>query len=306
MTVTVVDLFAGMGCFTEAAVLAGMRPVWAANHKPLAVEIHARNHPGVQHACQDLHQTDWRDVPRMDILCASPACTGHTPARGKDQPHHDTARSTAWAVISALEYHRPPAAVVENVPAFTKWALFPAWCAAAHALGYAISINVSDAADHGVPQNRVRAFIVLTRSKHPLEIEQPRRAHQPAASFIDFEAGRWSPIHKPGRSLATLQRIADGRRRFGPRFLAPFYGSGSGTTGRTLDRPIGTITTRDRWAVIDGDRMRMLLPTEARDAMGLRKTYILPDDHKEAIFMLGNAVAPRQAQDYLEAVRDAL
>jgi DNA (cytosine-5)-methyltransferase 1 len=299
----VADLFAGMGGFSEAAAQAGCSVVWAANHWRAAVDVHAANHPGTVHACQDLHQADWREVPAMDLLCASPACQGHTPARGKERPHHDATRSTAWAVVSALEFHRPAAALVENVPAFTQWALYPAWCAALHALGYALAPHITDAADHGVPQHRRRLFIACTRSQHPIALALPARPHAPAV--IDWSAGRWSPVHKPGRSLATLQRIADGRRRFGPRFVAPYYGSGSGTTGRSVDRPIGTITTRDRWAVVDGERMRMLTAQEARAAMGFRADYLLPADHKLAMHMLGNAVCPPQARDFINAIREA-
>jgi DNA (cytosine-5)-methyltransferase 1 len=299
------DLFAGLGGQTEGAEQAGCRVVWAGNHWRSACDIFEANH-GLKPACQDLHQANWSLVPKMELLLASPACTGHTPARGKDRPHHDAARSTAWAVVSALECHLPYAFEAENVPAFLRWALFPAWCAAINALGYAINVYQSDAADHGVPQHRVRVFIVGTRSKHPIELRLPKREHVPAARFIDFSAGRWSPIHKPGRSLATLRRVEDGRRRFGQRFLAPFYGSGSGTTGRSLDRPIGTITTRDRWAVIDGDRMRMLLPQEARAAFGFRASYVLPGDPKLAMFMLGNCVAPAQACDYIRAIKEAV
>jgi DNA (cytosine-5)-methyltransferase 1 len=164
---------------------------------------------------------------------------------------------------------------------------------------------VIDAADHGVPQHRRRLFIVATRSKHPIELQLPQREHVPAASIIDFGAGRWSPVHRPGRSLATLQRIENGRRRFGPRFVAPYYGSGSGETGRSLERPLGTVTTRDRWAVVDGDRMRMLLATEARAAMGFPDTYQLPADHKQAMHMLGNAVPPPAARDVITAIREA-
>lgn len=301
----VADLFAGMGGFTEAAEQAGCRVVWAANHWQDAVAVHALNHPRTKHACQDLHQADWREVPRMDLLCASPACTGHTPARGKDRPHHDAARSTAWAVVSALEFHRPPAALIENVPALAAWQLYPAWCAALTALGYALSPYITDAADHGVPQHRKRLFIAATLSKHPIQLRLPQRPHVPAESFIDWTAGRWSPIHKPGRSLATLRRIEDGRRRFGQRFLAPYYGSGSGETGRSLGRPIGTITTRDRWALIDGYSMRMLTKEENRGAMGFRSSYVLPQDHKLAVHMLGNAVCPQQAEDYIRAIRES-
>lgn len=299
-----VDLFAGAGGFTTGAEMAGCSVVWAANHWPAAVEVHARNHPDTVHACQDLHQTDWRDVPAHDLLLASPACQGHSPARGKERPHHDAMRSTAWAVVSAAECHRPPAIVVENVPAYRSWTLYPAWCAAMHALGYAIAPHLIDAADHGVPQHRERLFLVLTRSKHPLELVLPQRAHVPASSVIDFAAPGWSPIHKPGRSKATLQRIAAGRARFGDRFVMPYYGSGSGLTGRSLARPIGTITTKNRWGVVDGDRMRMVTADESRGFMGFPDSYVLPAGVTEAIFMLGNAVAPPVARDVITAIKE--
>ncbi len=221
-----IDLFAGLGGFSEGAEQAGCRVVWAANHWQKAVDLHAANHRDTAHACQDLQQADWRDVPAFDLLMASPACQGHTRARGKERPHHDATRSTAWAVVSALECHRPPLGVVENVREFASWSLFPAWCSALTALGYAVSPHLVDAADHGVPQHRQRLFIALTRSKHPIELPLNRRDHVHAATIIDFNAGRWSAIDRPGRSTATLARLRAGRQQHGDRFLAPFYGSG--------------------------------------------------------------------------------
>ncbi|EPS1221657.1 DNA cytosine methyltransferase [Burkholderia cenocepacia] len=302
-----VDLFAGAGGFSTGATMAGLEVVWAANHWPAAVEIHAANHPGTQHVSQDLHQADWSQVPAHDILLASPCCQGHSPARGKaaNNPQHDASRSTAWAVVSALEYHRPQFGVVENVPAFVNWQLFPAWRLAVEALGYQVAPHVIDAADHGVPQHRARLFLVLSRTARPLMLQLPRREHVAAARVIDFDAGKWSLINKPGRSLATLRRIANGRRAHGDRFVAPYYGSGSGETGRSLARPLGTITTRDRWAVINGDHMRMLTKEEARDAMSFPVDYILPNQHRLAMHMLGNAVPPWVARDVLNAIREA-
>lgn len=302
---TCIDLFAGAGGFSTGARLAGLTPVWAANHWPAAVEIHARNHPTAAHVCQDLHQADWSRVPSADILLASPCCQGHSRARGKanGNPQHDASRSTAWAVVAAAEHHRPRVVVVENVPEFCLWTLYPAWEAAMQAMGYTLAPHVIDAADHGVPQHRRRLFIVATRSRRPLMLDLPRRAHVGFETVADFGAGRWSPINKPGRSAATLARIASGRARHGARFLAPYYGSGSGETGRSLARPIGTITTRDRWALIDGDRMRMLTVDEVRRAMGFPDDYHLPAQHKEAVHMLGNAVVPLVARDILEALQ---
>lgn len=298
-----IDLFAGAGGFSTGATMAGAQVVWAANHWPAAVQVHANNHPDTVHVCQDLQQADWTQVPAHDLLMASPACQGHSRARGKERAHHDAQRSTAWAVVSAAECHRPEAVLVENVPEFARWTLYPAWCAAMHALGYALAPMVLDAADHGVAQHRRRLFIVGTRSKHPIVLDLPRRAHVGSGSLIDFSSGRWSPIDKAGRSPSTLARIAEGRRVCGHRFLTAYYGNERG--GRGLDRPVGTITTRDRWAVIDGDRMRMLNVDECRRAMGFPDTYQLPARAKDAMHMLGNAVVPPVARDVIAALKVA-
>lgn len=302
-----IDLFAGLGGFTTGATMAGCKVLWAANHWQSAVDWHAINHPETDHQCQDLHQANWEQVPAHDLLLASPCCQGHSKARGKakDNAQHDASRSTAWAVISALEFHRPYAAIVENVKEFLEWTLYPAWSAAANALGYAISVNIIDAADLGTPQNRLRAFLVMTKSKHPLKLALPSLQHKPASSFIDFNSGNWSPIQRPNRAAATLERVSRGRKQHGDRFLMPYYKSGSGKTGRSIDRPIGTITTRDRWAVVDGDRMRMLSRFEIRAAMGFPDTYALPDNHRLAVHLLGNAVSPIAASRIITAVRAA-
>ena len=159
---TAIDLFAGAGGFTEGAHLAGVDVLWAANHWKSAVDVHAANHRDVIHSCQDLEQADWTKVPSTDLILASPACQGHSKARGKERAHHDATRSTAWAVVSAAEYHRPKAWIVENIPDFLDWDLYPAWAMAMEALGYFTAHHVVDAADLGVPQHRQRVFIVGT------------------------------------------------------------------------------------------------------------------------------------------------
>lgn len=302
-----IDLFAGAGGFSTGAKKAGVDVVWAGNHWPVAVETHAANHPGTQHVCQDLHQANWAQVPAHDLILASPCCQGHSKARGKsaNNPQHDASRSTAWAVVSAIEYHRPALGLVENVPEFVQWALYPAWRLALQALGYQVAPHIVDAADHGVPQHRVRLMLVISRSERPLMLNLPKRQHVPAADIIDFSAGKWSPIEKPGRSPATLQRVSNGRRTYGNRFVMPYYGSGSGTTGRSLGRPLGTITTLDRWALVDGDRMRMLSADECRAAMGFPDDYQLPAQHKTAVHLLGNAVCPPVACDVITAMLEA-
>lgn len=303
MNERVIDLFAGLGGFSEGAKLAGMKPVWAGNHWGLACEFHRANHPETMVVQQDLQQADWRLVPAHDIVLASPACQGHSRARGKEKAHHDALRSTAWAVVACAEYHQSQALVVENVPEFLEWSLYPSWVDALQRLGYSVSPHLIDSADHGVPQHRERVFIVCTRSAAPITLNLPKREHVAVDTCIEWDAHAWSPINKPGRSTATLARVAAGRARFGRRFVAPFYGSGSGKTGRSVDRPIGTLTTVDRWAVVDGERMRVLQPAENLAIMSFSKDTVLPRTKRHAMHLIGNAVAPYVARDVLNALR---
>ncbi|MEB0078062.1 DNA cytosine methyltransferase [Pseudomonas sp. CCI3.2] len=299
---TAIDLFAGLGGWSTGARNAGVNVLWAANHWPVAVEWHAANHPDTQHICQDLHQADWTKVPAHDILLASPCCQGHSKARGKSSgnPQHDASRSTAWAVVSALEFHRPKIAVVENVPEFMAWALYPAWEAAMKSLGYQVAPHVVDCADLGVPQNRVRMFLICTLSKAPLMLNIRQQQHVNATSFIDMQSGKWTNIDKPGRAQATLDRVKAGRIAFGDEFVFSYYGNTR--SGRSLDRPIGTITTRDRWAIVSGDKMRMLDADENLLAMTFPKGTKRPDSHRLTVHMAGNAVPPLAGQRVLEAV----
>jgi DNA (cytosine-5)-methyltransferase 1 len=171
-------------------------------------------------------------------------------------------------------------------------------------LGYALAPHIVDCAVLGVPQHRVRLFMVCSRSKAPLHLQLTRYQHVPAREIIDFDAGKWSPINKPGRAASTLTRVKNGRERFGDRFVMP-YRSGSDLIGRSLDRPIGTITTLDRWAVVDGDMMRMISADEAMAPQSFPKDTLHPGNYKLTMHMTGNAVPPLAGQRIIEAMMEA-
>jgi DNA (cytosine-5)-methyltransferase 1 len=302
---TAIDLFAGVGGNTQGATQAGVRVVWAGNHHPPAVRYFRLNNPGTITACQDLRQADWRVLPKHWLGMASPSCKGHTNARGKERPHHDADRSTAWAVVDYVEHHLPEVLLVENVSAFLNWLLYPQWRGALEALGYILNPLILDAADHGVPQHRVRLFIIANRGRHilPLRIEQ--RPHVPVKNIIDINRGTWSKIDRPGRALNTLRRVRNGRAEFGDVFVMPYYGRGSGTTGRSIHRPLGTVTTRDRWAIVRGNEMRMFSVDEYRAAMSFHRDTKLPPQKDQAVLMLGNATCPEQITDIITAIKEA-
>ncbi len=284
--IRVVDLFAGAGGSSLGAHLAGCQVVFAANHWAQAVAVHAQNFPQTVHACQDLRQFDFGSLPDHDLLLASPACQGHARARGKDRgPVHDASRSTAWAVIDALEAKRPRWFVVENVPEFLKWTLYPTFADALTRLGYWFDPMIVNAAEHGVCQTRVRLYLRGQRRTMLRPISLTRHNPIPVRSILDLGKGTFRPT--VGRATKTMEWIRAGRERFGAKFLLAYYGQGG---PKSLDQPLNTVTTRDRFALVEGDGMRMVQVPELRRAFALPDWYRLTGLHKLDVHLLGNSV----------------
>ncbi len=312
----VADLFAGWGGFSAGAELAGGTVVYAANHWQLAVDAHASNHPGAVHECQDLRQADWSALPDYDVLLASPACQGHSSAArpqrsasGRTRRHHDALRATAWAVVDCAEVTQPRAVIIENVPDFASWALFPTWCAALEVLGYRVHVQTLTASVHAdVPQRRNRLFIVAVRGRRRrserslLDLD---RTPEPAfGPHVQWDApARWRSV--AGASAKVRERIAKGRANHGRRFVTQHV---TGHPGRSLGDPLPTITTQDQLAIVDGDRYRPLTIRETARGMGFPDSFGWPDDvsRRDTITGLGNAVPPFLAERVIERVGGVL
>jgi DNA (cytosine-5)-methyltransferase 1 len=303
-----VDLFGGFGGFTLAAEQAGIRIVWAGNHWPLAVEVHAMNHPHAEHACQDLRQADFTKLPALDMVIASPACQPHSTA---SQPNrtvkHDADRATAWAVIDCAEATAPRAILVENVLSFRRWVLYPAWRSALRALGYHLTELVVTASRHGVPQRRTRLFIAATRKpavRHLLEFHDAATKHAIEPAFgpcVDWSEGDWRPTSEA--SPDAQQRFAAAVRNHGPRCFSQHT---TGHSGVPVDEPIRTITTKDQWCALDAGRYRALTPREVARAMGMPDSFRLPEGVSRAdqVKGLGNAVPPPPARKLIARLAD--
>lgn len=300
-----VDLFAGAGGTSEGARQAGINIAWAANHNPIAVDFHEKNHPDTKHKCQDLHQADWSLVPQHNILYASPCCQGHSRAAGKEikTAKADKSRSTAWAVVSCLEYHQSEFLVVENVEDFLKWKLYPAWEFALKQLGYTLSINLVNAASLGAPQSRERLIIIGTKTEKPFELKLPEREPAPASSIIDldFEGHDWDLVKN--RVKATRDRVANGRIDYGHMFLDAAYGSAK--SGRSLGKPLGTVTTINKHSLVIGDYIRPLTIKELAAAQTFPEDYVWPKSKTITKEMIGNAVPPLMAYEVSQAILKA-
>ncbi|MEV6360332.1 DNA cytosine methyltransferase [Nocardia asteroides] len=93
--------------------------------------------------------------------------------------------------------------------------------------------------------------------------------------------------------------------------LLPYYGTG---TARPVTDPIGALSTRDRFALvdtiteqdIDDVRFRMLEPEEIQSAMAFRSDYIVLGNKRQRVRQLGNAVTPPAAEILISALVEAI
>ncbi len=93
--------------------------------------------------------------------------------------------------------------------------------------------------------------------------------------------------------------------------LLPYYGT---STARPVADPIGALTTRDRYALvdtitehdIDDVRFRMLEPEEIQNAMAFRTDYVVLGNKRQRVRQLGNAVTPPAAEILISALVEAI
>jgi len=241
----VVDLFAGGGGASLGIEAALGRPVdVAVNHSPVALAVHAANHPGTQHLTSDIWDVSPTEVARgrpVQLLWASPDCTHFSRAKG-GKPRSKNIRSLAWVVVDWAVEVRPAVICLENVPEFVTWGpldeegqpdkarageTFQEWKRVLERIGYVVDHRVICAADHGTPTVRRRLFLVARCDGRP--ITWPAATHAPAAECTGkgLDAYRtaaecidWT-LHAPSifertkpLAAATQRRIAAGLKRF--------------------------------------------------------------------------------------------
>jgi DNA (cytosine-5)-methyltransferase 1 len=169
-------------------------------------------------------------------------------------------------------------------------------------LGYNTDVYVLDASRHGVAQTRKRVFIVGDlKAAPPLHIRmQPGRP--PSAKGILACRTKYAsrPLYSPGRATATIARAERGMEALGKGtpFLIVYYGSDGAGGWQSLDRPLRTITTLDRFGLVTWEgstpMLRMLQVDELMAAMGFEGGYDLEGigQRRDRIRLLGNGVAP--------------
>jgi DNA (cytosine-5)-methyltransferase 1 len=303
-TIRSLDLFCGAGGSSWGAREAGIEVVAAFDLWPLAGEAHDANFPEAEFIPGRLEEHDVDALVKrlgpIDLLLASPECTNHSPAKG-NKPRCEVSKDTAFQVVRFAEAFQPRWIVIENVVNMRKWTRYTEFKAALEKLGYHLQEQVLNSAHFGVPQSRRRLFLVADRQQMPPKVVPRKTEPKKIADIVDLNGTyRWTPLRQPNRAKPTLERAERGFAALGKTspFLLVYYGSDGSGGWQRLNRPLRTITTVDRFALVKPDPehghvMRMLQVPELQAAMGMPPTMKFETGtRRERIKMIGNAVCP--------------
>ena len=306
-----VDLFCGGGGSITGAVnalrAAGEKYEGRGfNHWETAIRTIQANHPEIvpdfARACapiQSVLPDEVFDVDpeRIDVLWASPSCTHHSNAAG-GKPRSNQLRSQPEYLLPFLRLTKCRRMFVENVRELLDWGplldkdtvfqgkkyhagspdprkkgtFFNLWLREIRASGYAVDMQIMNAADYGAATSRERLIVQAVRKSSGDRIVWPEPTHTKEPGLLSASYLPWRSAAEvidwtiPGKSIFdrekplcknTLRRIESGIRKYWGEWADPFLIVLRGTseqaitsTAIPITAPLPTLTTRGHVVLI--------------------------------------------------------
>lgn len=324
-----IDLFSGAGGLSLGLMQAGWDVRIAVEYEATAVETHKKNMPDVLHVCDDVREVDFASYRgEIDLVAGGPPCQPFS-VSGKQMGHLDV-RDMVPEFIRAVREIKPRAFLMENVNGLTTSRFMPYLekkLDELRDLEYDVHWRVLNAADYGVPQKRLRLFVVGLPVGTPFSFPNPThgpRGKQQYQTVRDALDG--APEDIPNKAKVVFAKNPILRR-------SPYAGMLFNGKGRplNLDAPALTIPATaggNRTHIIDphGNILHYHAHLQAGgaplqgEAVGCRRLTVresarlqtFPDwfefcgRRNQHYMQIGNAVPPQLAKCVGEAVLTAL
>lgn len=172
----VIDLFAGCGGLSLGFEMAGFHVPLSIEMDEWASETYKNNHKNTKLLIQDIRkikETDGIiDIP-IDGIIGGPPCQGFSLSGNRDRK--DPRNSLFMEFVRFVKHYKPRFFVMENVTGIlsmhtqkgesVKNLILTEFTAA----GYNVDLFVLNAAEFGVPQNRLRVFFIGLRADIPFD-----------------------------------------------------------------------------------------------------------------------------------------
>jgi len=296
-----VDLFAGIGGFHVALKRQGAECVAAVERDKHAAATYRANHGDKFPLFGDIRDVDAHALPDFDILCGGFPCQSFSIAGDQEGYAHPEKGGLFFEAMRIAAIKRPAIIILENVQAFATHDGGRTADQALDALaeiGYAASMQVMNAADFGVPQQRERLFIVAHRldvmhgANRPFAFPAATDSTRIVADILEKgirtdrceEKVERLPAKKIDPSCPNKVGLIGKKGNQGYRVYSP---RGKGIT---LCASSGGLGRQSGLYLIDG-KPRRLTPRECARMQGFPDSFIPNASPTQARKQFGNAVA---------------
>lgn len=297
-TFTFIDLFSGIGGFTQSAMKCGGKCVLACDIDPEARSIYMDNY-GI------IPEVDVRKLKLVyaDILMAGCPCQTYSTI-GKRAGTTDPRGTLIYTVARYIKDTQPRAFMLENVIGLTTTNAFTRFLKMVGDAGYKVSWAVLDAANFGVPQHRERVYIVGLRGASAAFDFAPlmamRRSQVPFKSIMDadpdletlrnhkFDGIPLTRIETPSGFILRAKKN---------NYINNKLFSSDGIVG-TLCATFSPIIYDERYAVA-----RQMSPREMLRCQGFPASFKLPQGRTKAMHYTGNAVCVNVVHEIVKRLK---
>lgn len=304
MSITFIDLFAGIGGFRIALEKAGAECVFSSEIDKFALQVYKDNFD--EDASGDITRIKEKDIPAHDVLCAGFPCQTFSTV-GLRKGFSDPRGTLFFEVLRVAKYHKPKVLLLENVKGLISHNggdTFETMKNSLDTLGYKVYWKVLNATLFGLPQRRERVFIVAIRKDIKKEFAFPIgsattitlkdivESHVDAKYFLS-----------EARNTFICKKRVDGKAKYGYHLIGPdeyVYCLLTSKYEHNLivdkTKPSGVFhnikaKADPRTNTINKQKVRRLTPKEYARLQGFPDDFKFDIVNKHAYRLLGNAVA---------------
>jgi len=318
MSITFIDLFAGVGGFRVALEQLGATCVFSSEIDKYALQVYKANFN--EDASGDITKIKEEDIPAHDVLCAGFPCQAFSDF-GNRKGFGDPRGTLFFEIVRVAKHHKPKIVLLENVQGLT-WhdggKTFRTILDSLEQIGYKVYWKVLDAIMFDVPQQRKRIFIVGVRNDIDKEFVFPD-GKLTTRTMKDIIESNVDANHflAEERYEKVLKQKANGKCQYshfviGPNDYAHTLLTSKYEHNLVVDHtsPTGKFhnvkAKTAKAARINKQHVRRLTPKEYSRLQGFPDTFQVPVSNKQAYRLFGNAVAVPVVAAVFEEIKKVL
>lgn len=283
-------------------IMAGHEIVWANDLYNDAVLTYRLN-IGEHILLGDIHDVTSETIPDCEIVIGGFPCQGFSVANtGRNE--NDSRNKLYMEMVRVIKDKKPNFFMAENVKGILslgKGKVFKAIIHDFNTIGYKVTYKLLNAADYGVPQKRLRVFIVGVRNDLPFNYEFPIPTHSPIPTLM---TEKWISVGDAFAGIPDPDVPNDLPNHVYSKFKIKYNGY-IGHRPTALNEPAPTVTARgdDKGGVVilpHPNGIRRMTCRELATIQSFPLDYKFIGGISSVCRQIGNAVPPLLAKAVAE------